>query len=601
MNVTRHRVSLGALALLLCLALPAGLLSLFSETTTGEQVDRADLIVAARVASLQDVAEPESTVIGLEVKDILWGSSSTQDVIVAVPGRSGLEVGDTVVAYLSKRPAGLLGSSVLHKNPRTLGWEIISPVTGMELQGLSGGGPFDPIQLTAFEAAVAARKGQAPPSGRGNTGGGQQAAQPEGGLAPDALEPNDTLATATHLTGLYPPSLLTGNPLLVTGLTIFPATDVDFFTFDAAPLTILHAETLAVTGLAPPDTLMGLFDAPAGNLLAWDDDGGDGSLSRLVVPLESGSKYAVAIESAPDSNLDFAGDEGTTTGSYALSLELELGSYLWNQLDLILGVSPDGSFIEDFVGFKEIGGQDLLLAGVPADGWALDFDVNGLPVGTTHVFGGAGDQLTLPGFTNRHKPLAFELGSWQDAAGMNRRGFAEASTLVFYQLPGGQPEGVTATFEYTMSVGAKTLVGEIELEAATAGSVRDLLFTRVTDVDLFGAGSDQFYWSFDSGSPLKAFAVGPGVNVGNVSVPAQSFGSATGDLQTAVLVEASGLPAQLTVRTAFTWTKGFVSGTLALNDAVRRLRQAGIDTWVVAVDQDPVSGLWAAFGTGLGD
>lgn len=600
MNATRNRVSLGALALLLCLALPAGLLSIFSETTTGEQVDRADLVVAARVASLQEIAEPESTVIGLEVKDVIWGGSPVPEVQVTVPGRASFDVGDTVVAYLTRRPAGLLGANVLHKNPRTLGWEIISPVTGMEMQGLSGGGPFDPIQLPAFEAAVAARKGQAPPAGEG-AGGGQHAVEPEGAPGTDAYEPNDTLATATNLTGLYPPSLLTGNPLLVTGLTIDPATDVDFFTFDAAPLTILYAETLAVTGLTPPDTLMGLFDVPAGNLLAWDDDGGDGSLSRLVVPLENGAKYAVAIESAPDSNLDFAGDEGTTLGAYALSLELELGSYLWNQLDLILGVSPDGTFIEDFVGFKEIGGQDLLLAGVPADGWALDFEVNGLPVGTTHVFGGAGDQLTLPAFTNRRLPLSFELGSWEDAAGLNRRGFAEASSLVYYQLPGGQPEGVEATFEYTVSVGANTVAGLIELEPATAGSVRDLLFTRVTDVDLFGAGSDQFYWSFDGNSPLKAFAVGPGTNVGNVTVPGQPFGSATGDLQTAVVVEASGLTGPLAVRTAFTWTTGFSSGTLALNDAVRRLRQAGVDTWVVAVDQDPVSGLWAAWGTGLGD
>ena len=58
MNASRHRVSLGAVALLLCLALPSGLLSLLAESTTGEQVDRADLVIAGRVASLQDIADP---------------------------------------------------------------------------------------------------------------------------------------------------------------------------------------------------------------------------------------------------------------------------------------------------------------------------------------------------------------------------------------------------------------------------------------------------------------------------------------------------------------------------------------------------------------
>ncbi|MBM3984701.1 MAG: hypothetical protein FJ296_03265, partial [Planctomycetes bacterium] len=159
MNVSQHRVSLGALALLLCLALPAGLLSLFSETTTGEQVDRADLILAARVASLQDIAEPENTAIEFRVNDVLWGELRSTTVQVTVAGRAPVAVGDTVVAFLAQRPAELLGLGVLRKNPRSLGWEIISPVTGMIEQGLSGGGPFDPIQLPLFEAAVALRKG----------------------------------------------------------------------------------------------------------------------------------------------------------------------------------------------------------------------------------------------------------------------------------------------------------------------------------------------------------------------------------------------------------------------------------------------------------
>jgi hypothetical protein len=603
MIVSQHRVSLGALALLLCLALPAGLLSLFSETTTGEQVDRADLVLAARVASLQHVDEPESTAIEFQVNDVLWGELRSASVHVSVPGGAPLAAGDVVVVFLTQRPAELLGFASLHKDPRSLGWEIISPVTGMVEQGLSGGGPFDPIQLTLFEAAVALRKGQAPRGGGASGGGGERNEQEGGSLGPDGYEPNDTLATATQLTGLYPPALLTGNPLLLTGLTIFPVDDVDFFSFYAGALTVLHAETQAVTGLPAPDTLMGLFDSPAGNLLAWDDDGGEGSLSKFSVPVEENGTYAVAVESAPDSNLDFAGDEGVTTGSYTLALELEFGSYLWNQLDLILGVSPDGSFIEDFIGFKEIGGTDLLLAGVPADGWALRFDVVNTPLGVTHVYGGGGDQLSDPGFTHSLVPLAFELGSWEDAAGLNRRGFAEAQSLVNQAPPGENPRGVKATFRYTVSVGARTVLGDIELAEAMHGHVADALFTRVMDVDLFGAGSDQFYWSFDAGSALKAFAVDGATHVGNVVPPPVAFGNATGDMQSAVMIEAGDLAVGqvLLVRTAFTWTEGFASAPLALNDAIRRLREAGVDTWVVAVDADPVTGLFAAFGTGLGD
>ncbi len=605
MNVSQHRVSLGALALLLCLALPAGLLSLFSETTTGEQVDRANLIFAARVASLQDIAEPESTAIEFQVNDVLWGELRSASVHVTVPGGAPVAVGDSVVAYLTQRPAELLGVSVLHKNPRSLGWEIISPVTGMREQGLAGGGPFDPIQLSHFEAAVALRKGQAPRGGTGGTpgGGGARDSQEEGSLGPDAYEPNDTLATATQLTGLYPPALLTGNPLLVTGLTIFPVDDVDFFSFYAGALTVLHAETQGVTGLPAPDTLMGMFDSPAGNLLAWDDDGGEGSLSKFSVPVEQNGTYAVAVESAPDSNLDFAGDEGITTGSYSLSLELELGSYLWNQLDLIMGVSPDGSFIEDFIGFKEIGGTDLLLVGVPADGWALQFDVTNAPLGVTHVYGGGGDQLSDPGFTHPLLPQFFELGSYEDVAGFNRRGFAEARSLVNQAPAGKNPRGLQATFRYTIPVGARTVLGDIELAEVAHGQVTDALFTRVMDMDLFGAGADQFFWSFSASSPLKAFAVDTATHVGNVVPPAVTFGNATGDMQAAVMVEAGdfGVGQTLLVRTAFTWTEGFASASLALNDAIRRLREAGVDTWVVAVDLDPATGLYAAFGTGLGD
>jgi len=598
MNVSRHRVSLGAVALLLCLALPSGLLSLLAESTTGEQVDLADLIFAGRVASMQDIADPEVTAVEFAVNEVLWGSTHASHLTVRVEGRPPLQVGDTVVALVSRHPASLLGALQLRKNSRNLSWEILSPVSGMLAQGLGSGGPADAIPLALFQEAVRLRKGLAPHTG----GAGGSSAATEGSIEPDVYEPNDTLATATHLTGLNPPSLVTGNPLLVTGLTLVPSSDVDFFSFDSPPLTILHAETKSVSGLLAPDTLMGLFNTPIGDLLAFDDDGGEGSMSRLETPLEAGGTYAVAIESAPDTNLDFIGDEGTTTGFYELALELELGSYLWNQIDLIFGVSPDGTFIEDFIGFKEIGGADVFLVDVPADGWAAEFDVSNTPTGATHVYGGAGDQLTDPAFANPLLPVAFQLGSWQDAAGFNRRGSAHAISLVTYSLPGENPRGLQVDIDYHISVGDSTVVGQIDLSPFTHAQISDLFFTRVSDVSLFGAGADQFFWSFNPQSSMKAFAVDGLTNVGNVVAPAQPFGNATGDLQMALTIDAGSLlvPQVFSARTGATYVKGFATAMDALNNAVRLLRDIGVDTWVVAVDVDPDTGLFAAFGTGLG-
>ena len=407
------------------------------------------------------------------------------------------------------------------------------------------------------------------------------------------------------MTGLFPPSLLTGNPMVLGDLSL-TRNDVDFFSFEAGALTILHAETKAITGLPSPDTLIGLFDAGTAQLLASDDDGGEGQMSKLIVPLEKTGLYAVAVESAPDAALDFLGDDGTTTGHYSLSLELEFGSYLWNQFDLIMGVSPDGTWIEDFIGFKEIGGQDVLLAGVPADGWAVEFDVHQGPAGITHVYGGSGGQLADPGFTHPWTPLSFVLANYEDVAGSNRRGYAEASSIVNYTPATGAPRGVITTIEYKVPVGSNTVFGDIALEIPSPSRVSNLAWTRVTDIDLFGNGSDQFFWSFNPGGKLKAFAVDTNTHVGNVVVPAQSFGDDTGDLQAALVIEhgaSAGAGGSDTTHyaTAYTWVKGFATANAALNEAVRRLRLAGVETWVVAVDADPDSGLFAAFGTGLGN
>ena len=88
--------------------------------------------------------------------------------------------------------------------------------------------------------------------------------------------------------------------------------DVDFYAFDAAASTTLVLEVL--TGSL--DTYIGLFDS-AGTLVAADDDGGAGLLSRIVYPVATGGRYYLAVSTFPDT--DFTGD-GASGGRYVLDL-----------------------------------------------------------------------------------------------------------------------------------------------------------------------------------------------------------------------------------------------------------------------------------------
>jgi hypothetical protein len=616
MKVSQPRISMGALALVAGLALPAGLLSLFSRTTTGEQVDMADLVFVGRVASLQVVDAPLTTYVEFDVDHAVLGRVNTRSLNLSVEGRVQFSVGDDVLALVGRRPVTLLGAYQVRKDPRTLDHGVVSPVTGMLAQGIDGGGPQDPISLGLLEAAIRLRRGEPvravaaasdPPSGQlAQDGGG------DGGVPPDAFEPNDSAAAATFLTGLHLPTLVTGNPLLLTDLTITSG-DVDYFSFNGAALWVVFAETLPpVTGLPEPDTFMGLFGPPLppGDLLAFDDDGGEGKFSQITHSLEGPGTYAVAVESAPDPGLLFDGSTGTTEGHYTLSVELKLGSYVWNQWDTIVGISPDGTFIEDLVGYKLVGGLEVLaspVAGTQADAWALDFDVQLVPSGVTHVYGGAGDQLTDPMFLNAVEPLSFELGPLIDASGLNRQGLAEASSMVLFTAPGASMRGVVATHHYEMSLFGRTVRGDLALQMGTDKSITDLNYTRVFDVDLFGPGPDEFFWGFNPNDKLKAFAVDTSTNVGNVVVPAQPISAVSGqDMQMCLLIEhgdsnGTGFADITHYKTGFTLVRGFGSQADAANEAVRRLRyEAGATTWVVATDQDPMTNLWAAFGAGLG-
>ena len=614
MMVPQPRLSFGALALVVSLALPVGFLSLIAHSTTGEQVDAADLIVVGRVASLQFVEDPPRTIVELAVERVLVGQVASPTFTVVVDGRSSLAAGDSIVGLLGQEPTELLGTYQVRKNPETLEHEVVSDVTGMLAQGVRGGGASDPVSLGAFELGIRARRGlPAAASGQGH-GQGQGPGQGQGqggpmavtGVPPDEFEPNDTIATRTDVTGLHLPTLVTGHPLIISGLSI-SKNDVDFFSMDALAYTLLFAETLPpeVTGLPIPDTYMGLFDAfpPSGELLATDDDSGEGNFSKLVYLFEEDLPIAVAVESAPDPTNKFNGTTGTTEGFYQLTLEFKLGSFMVNGLDTVIGVSKDGTFIEDLVGYKLTGGDDVLMDGVAADGWGVEYSV---PGGVTHVFGGSGEQLTDPGFLNAVAPISFELGPYVTAAGINRRGFAQASSMV---LQSASPQrGVNVTHTYRLELFDHALRGDLALEIATDDAVNDLLFTRVMDVDLFDDGNDNVSWTFDPNGRVKVFPVDTTVNVGNVVVPALHVGDETNvDRQFALWIDNGDTPAGsfgdvTRYKLGFTLIHGFASEVLAKQEAVRRLRfQTFAEAWVVAVDQDPVSGDWSAFGMGVGD
>jgi hypothetical protein len=612
MNLSRYQVSLGALALVLCLAFPMGVVSLLSPTTTGDQVDAAGTVAVVTIEAIQVVPDTGKTVLELAVDHHVAGVPAGAPLNLVVDGRPPLEVGDRIVAMLGAEPRTLLGSYLVQKNPATLAPELVTPVTGMWTEGLS---EYPPVDLGLFETAVRVRRGMIDPSllGKALAGGNGDINAVGAPVDPDNYEPNDTIQEGTVVI-LDPPKLITGMPLCITGLTL-TENDVDFWGFNGAGLSILHAETRLPEGITNVnvdlDTLVGLFDNGSGDLLAFDDDSGQGKLSRLIAPIPSDGFYSVAVESAPDTDLSFTGDEGLTTGPYELKLELERASFLTNFTELVVGVSPDGTFIEDFIGFREVGGPDVLLNGAATDGWGLTYQ-SLIPGGLTEVNQGAGSHQGDPGFDEGLPliPGAFVLGPFVDGAGYNRAGFAKSSSLVPYQLM--PRRGVQVTTEYTLSLDARTLNGTIELKAATNARVLDLTFSRVMDVDLFGSSDpgstsdDHFFWSFDANGTVKAYAVDAGENVSTIVEPGATTSDATGDFQAALVIEngdvggGGGFQETMTYGSAFTLVSGFLDEDSAKSEAEAQLTDAGMEAWVIAVDEDPANpGLFTAFGAGL--
>lgn len=89
--------------------------------------------------------------------------------------------------------------------------------------------------------------------------------------------------------------------------------DVDYFRFIGYAGDLFLAEVIA----GDLDTLMALYDSD-GNLIALDDDGGSGLLSRIFLGLPEDGEYFLAVSTFAD--FDFSGD-GFSGGRYVLTIE----------------------------------------------------------------------------------------------------------------------------------------------------------------------------------------------------------------------------------------------------------------------------------------
>lgn len=600
MSSSRPRMSLGAVALVLCLALPMGLISLYAPATASDQLETADAVVLARVSAVQISSANDVSHLALLVQDRLIGAHVPLMQRFELPGRTALRPGDTVLALIDSENRELVGSYFVEKGRE--GYSVVERVEGFEREGLSSsaGQSLDAV-VTAFQIRLGLIDGSE------QLDDGASDDDKIEGTAGDFLEPNDDLASASPIF-LNTPVMVTGlNPLLITGLSITPG-DVDFFSFDAPGSTILHAETRLPAGATSTDldTLLGFFDGLTGELISVDDDGGAGASSRLVAPVErmGTNGYAIAVQSAPDSDLDFSGDEGTTSGLYELLVELEKATYIGNGTDQVMGVSPDGTFIEDFVGFREVYGEDVLTQGVPGDGWGLSFDAT-IPSGATTIFGGSGDFLSPPAFGHEVRVLGFDFGLFTDENGTNRTGAYSADAFLQYQA-GSPVGGARILQDYTIGLNQSVTSEAVTLRFLGKSRIENLAFTRLLDIDMFDEGGDTFHWSFPPHSRIMAFPVSTTDTVGSLTLPAASEGSMTGDLQAALVastLDGEGLQPTGTFQLGLTFTLviDFANADDAVQSAAQNLIASDAEGWIIAVDADPDTGLFTAFGVGLED
>ncbi len=144
-------------------------------------------------------------------------------------------------------------------------------------------------------------------------------------LTPRALrdrdEPNDEPTLATPVTLPFDSR---------DRFSVVAPGDIDWWEFDAPGARFLLIETLPGNAL---DTVLGLYNLDTGELVATDDDSGSGDLSRLLYRVETPGRYAVAVSTYPDFELEGA---GTRSGRYVLSIETVEG--------LLISMRDEGSY-----------------------------------------------------------------------------------------------------------------------------------------------------------------------------------------------------------------------------------------------------------------
>ena len=131
----------------------------------------------------------------------------------------------------------------------------------------------------------------------------------------DVFEPNNSIAAAAAVTT----PLNTAPNELFTEISP-AAADIDFYSFEGEVGQYLIAETVR----GQVDTVLGLFDS-AGNLIAGDDDGGAGLLSRIEGGLPYTGTYYLAVTFCCDYDFDGV-DPGQgppfDEGRYVLDLQV---------------------------------------------------------------------------------------------------------------------------------------------------------------------------------------------------------------------------------------------------------------------------------------
>jgi hypothetical protein len=95
--------------------------------------------------------------------------------------------------------------------------------------------------------------------------------------------------------------------------------DADFYSF-----RVRKGDTLAVEVVRGSiDSVIGVFDADTGELLFTDDDGGNGTLSRLLLQADADRRLAVGVTTFPDPQ--FLG-VGASKGRYSLFINTYRGT-----------------------------------------------------------------------------------------------------------------------------------------------------------------------------------------------------------------------------------------------------------------------------------